>query len=62
MKTNRDVRINYLIATAGGAVLGGISVMVLANLIPRMMTQMMRGMMKNMMANMGAEGCSPEKF
>ncbi len=48
----------YMVATALGAVGGGILVALASRAMPRMMA----GMMRNMMAMMGGEGCSPAEM
>jgi hypothetical protein len=48
----------YMVATAVGAVSGGI----LAALASRALPKMMAGMIRNMMAMMGGEGCSPAEM
>ena len=62
MDSERNIRMNYLVAAVFGAIIGGGVVAVMGNIIPRMMSQMMQGMMANMMAGMGGEGCDPEAF
>lgn len=47
---------NYLVASALGAIGGGIVVAIATKAIPKMMSQMTRGMMQNMMHQMGEGG------
>ena len=59
---NREDKKNYLIAGGIGAVLGGISVAVVTNAIPKMMEAISATMMGKMMKRMGAEGFTPQEM
>ena len=48
----------YVIATAIGAVGGGLLVAMATRAMPKMMS----GMMQKMMSHMGGEGCSPAEM
>ena len=48
----------YMVATAIGAVGGGILVALASRAVPKMIA----GMMYKMMAKMGGEGCSPAEL
>jgi hypothetical protein len=53
MRNNRQ---GMVLAAILGAIGGGIFVLLVGEIIPRIMQEMMRGMM----AEMGGEGCDPE--
>lgn len=52
----------YLLAAGLGAVGGGLLVMAVAKVIPKMMEQMGSSMMSNMIAGMQESGCDPVEF
>lgn len=53
---------NYLIAGGIGAIIGGITVAILTDAIPRMIEVISNTMMGKMMQRMQAEGCTPAEM
>ena len=52
----------YILAALLGAAVGGFSVALFTEAIPKMMSRMMSTMMENMVSQMGEEGCDPEEM
>ena len=52
----------YALAALFGAAAGGIAVLALTRVLPKMFSRIMPTMMQNMMTQMGVEGCDPEEM